>query len=241
MSKLRLLLCFIFFASAATAETFDICINSDRELRNLAALEIELAFEPNSYLIGQEFSVTVPNVLFKTVDQSKSIIRVFFDGLQQADATPKELHILGRLTRVNFNGEIKSSIKAIKYISDFSKLIDSKHIKSSISVSSGLEDAPLPYMGISNARLLGPSERMFFNPMMIAVGDIETYGFSFDKSVDEVTINGQKARFVTDNIVAITTMIPSGISELEVELGVKVHGSQFTKKLGAIKLIDMFQ
>jgi hypothetical protein len=235
------LLCFCLLFSKVSAETFDIALKSDKELRNLAALEIELGFEPNSYLIASDFSIDMPNVLFKTVDQSKSIIRVFFDARAAGQELPREIHILGKLSRVNYNGEINASLKSIKYISDFSKLIDPKHIKSSITVTAGADDERIPYMGISNARLLGPSERMFFNPMMIAVGDIETYGFSFDKSVDEVTINGQKARFVTDKIVAITTMIPSGITELSVELAVKVHGTELRKNLGSIKLIEMFQ
>lgn len=235
MRLLLLALITVTWLSAA-AENFTINIRSPKDLNALAAFEIELAFEPNAFVIDKDFSVSVPDILFKTVDPTKSILRVFLDATK---AEPiKEIQLNGKLSRLNYNDEIKSSIKSIKYISDFSKQIDTKNIKAEILVSSA--DETLPYTGISNAKILGPSQRMAFNPMVIAISDIETYGFTLDKSVELVQINGVKARFVTDKIISAVVPFAAGTTELPVEILVKVHGAELRKNLGTIKLIETF-
>ncbi len=240
--RLFLLAFFSLLFLKANAEVFDISIKGSKQLSNLAAIEITFGFEPNSFLVEKDFSVDLPNVLFKTVDQTHSVLRAFFNARPAGFAMPKEIHIKGKLSRVNYNGEIKSYIKSVKYISDFSKQINVNDIETTIVVNSGLEDEPIPYIGISSAKILGPSQRMSFNPLLIAVGDIETYGFTLDKSVTEVLINGQKARFVSDKIIAATIPIPADLVDgvMAVELSVKVHNTEVKKNLGSIKLIEVF-
>ncbi len=242
MYSMRLVLlafCFVSFIQVG-AEVFDINIKGGRELSNLAAIEIELAFEPNSFIVDKDFSINSTNVLFKTVDQTQSILRVFFDA-SPAESV-KEINISGKLTRVNFNGEIKTTIKSLHYISDFAKQVDPSHIKTELVLKPGSDDESIPYLGISSAIILGPSQRMAFNPMLIAIGDIETYGFTLDKSVDQVLINGVRARFVSDKIIAATVEIPAELkdSELAIELLVKVHDTEVRKNLGVIKLVETF-
>lgn len=242
MVRLLLLAFFVSLFLKANAEVFDIRIKSSRQLSNLAAVEIVFGFEPNSFLVDKEFSVDLPNVLFKTVDQTHSILRAFFNARPPGYQMPKEIHITGKLSRVNYNGDIKTYIKSVKYISDFSKQINVNDIETTIEVKSGLDDESIPYVGISSARILGPSQRMSFNPLLIAIGEIETYGFTLNKSVDEVLINGQKARFVSDKIIAATVPIPAGLLDglMPIELTVKVHDTEVHKNLGSIKLIEVF-
>ncbi len=226
------------------AENFELSIESTKTLSNLAAIEIEFAFEPPSYIIDKEFTINLPNVLFKTVDQSQSTIRVFFDKCLAEQEVSKLIQLSGKLTRLNYNGEIKTSIKNIRYISDFSKQINPKDIELKLNISKSAEDEALPYFGISKASILGPLQRMAFNPMLIAIGDIETYGFSLDKSVDELRINGVKARFVSDKIIAASLILdPEQIKSghIDIELSVKVHGTELKKTIGTLELIESFR
>ncbi len=239
--KALILIILFMLSLTAKAEHFYINLKDNEELKNLAALEIELAFEPNSYLIGDEISVDSDFVLFKTVDPSKSTIRIFFDKQVSNSSPTKEINIKGSLLRQNYNGSIKSVIKSIKFISDFAKNINAKDINIKFVVISDPQDKELPYLGISSAKLLGPTERMAFNPMMIAISDVETYGFTFDKSVDEITINGQKAKFISDKIISATVFLENQSTTLPVDLFVRVKGMELRKHIGEIKLIETFQ
>lgn len=254
--KIKLLACLVFFGMTVRAEDFSLKLGGD-ELRKIAAIEIELEFEPNkSFSIDEEFSIhnsfeiaTVGNgaelcpnsiiegeklVLFKTVDQNNSVIRIFL-----AEALPEsELLLHGSLTRVNYSGKPNVVIKSINFIPDFAQTVDSNKISSNLEIKKNSEF--LPFMGISKADLLGPNRRVFSENMFVSISNIETYGFTLGKSIRKPRINGKQAKFLTDEIIAVNLSMadqdPS--RDLEIVLELDVDGQTISKTVDRIKFVS---
>ena len=248
MSQWKLLLIFLLFvrASVAHAEIYTIELKSATELINLAAIEIQLETDPPAaFIIDENFTVEANHIklqdndlFFKVVDPKHSLIRIFFSDRAAAVNPYVDISISGRLSRSNYSGDIETKIANIKYISDFARGIDTKKIESSIRVQK--EEEPLPFAGITKAEILGPKERIFSHNMFITIGNIETYGFSGNKSVSNVKVNGQDGKFINDNMVTANLNLekipPNG--ELEINLSIEIDGHIINKKVGLIKIIE---
>lgn len=238
------------------AEEYSIKLIGD-ELKNISAIEIEVEFDPiRSFILDDSFSIhsgfdfetlckdvdPCPHniiegkdlILFKTVDQSNSLIRVFF-----AKALEKsELLLHGDLLRMNYSGEAKAKIKKINFIPDFGESIDSSKIVSKLEIFQS--DDALPFMGISKVDLLGPRQRIFSDNMFIILGNIETYGFTLGKSIRKPRINGQTAKFFTDKIIAVNLSLENQNPnrDLEIVLELDVDGQTISKTAGKIKFVS---
>ncbi len=241
-----------FVANAAWAEDFDLKIRGEA-ISKLAALEVQLAFEPEqAYVLAGDFKVLgsfydiavngtnlktrvlETEVLYKYVDPSSSLLRVFFLN----PVASSELVIKGKLERSNYSGDIKVTIKDQSFISDFAQEVNSENLKAEIFVDDSQEN--LPFIGISRAEVLGPKTRIKNGELVIAIGNIETYGFSLNQSIDSVKINGHKGTVVNEGI--ITSVIPvasiADLEELDLKLELEVDKRIIEKNLGSIALID---
>jgi hypothetical protein len=238
------------------AEEFRIKLHGE-ELKKIAALEIELEFEPkNAFVINESFSMHSSfaltengngaelcpkniiegedSILFKTVDQNNSLIRVFFAKKPSQD----ELLFHGSLTRVNYSGEAKASIKSVSLIPDFAETVDNSKISSGIELLKN--EFSLPFMGISKAELLGPNERIFSENMFVTIANIETYGFTLAKTIRKPRINGQEAKFLTDEIIAVNLTLKKEqpLDKLEILLELDVDGQTISKTVDTIKFLS---
>lgn len=229
----------VLSASICKAEKYQIDLTGE-DLHNIAAVEIGLSFDPpGSFVIDKYFEINRGNFLFKTVDEKLSLIRIFFS--RPLDVTQTNLVIKGKLNRVNFTGDPKVNISSTKYIADFSLQVDPKKMQSELTVSKN--DLLLPYMGITKAEILGPNARIFSNKMFIAVTNIETYGFEWNRSIKNAKINGVKAKFINDKILTAyvpLTEVPSD-HELDVEIEIDVDKLVIKKNVGTIKIIDSIE
>ena len=229
-----ILICLSCLNLKVRAESFNIKLQGE-DLKNVSALEINLGFEPkDAFIIDREFNIGSSETLFKTIDQDNSIIRVFFYKPPKVGL----VNIVGTLNRANYIGSASASIKDIKYISAFAKEVNPLEISSEIKISSDKD--VLPFMGITKAEILGPSERLYSSKMVIALTNIETYGFEFNKSIKKISINDSPAKFISNNIISATldvSEIPFD-NELELILKVEVDKNLIKKKVGVIKLIN---
>lgn len=244
------LLCSSLFFSSTLADSFDLKINGN-EIENISAIELKLAFEPDkSYFLNQDLKIfaeypdLVSNgtnleprllsseILYKYVDPSSSHIRIFFEKPIRS----KEIIISGELERSNYTGDIAVTIPKKNFISDFSKKIDSSKISTEISIEESKDT--LPFMGISKAEILGPKTRIQSGELVVAVGNIETYGFSLGKSIDSIKINGQEAKVINNEIIVSNIKLDDSKEELEINLEIDVDKKIIQKKLGTITLIE---
>lgn len=254
--NLLILLVLVFFTVPLQAEEFRIKLQGD-ELKKIAAFEIELEFEPKkAFMIDEEFSMhssfeieatgngaeLCPGniiegddiLLFKTVDQNNSVIRVFF----AKKPSQNELMFHGSLTRVNYSGEAKASIKSVSLIPDFAETVDNSKITSKLELLKNTFS--LPFMGISKAELLGPHERIFSENMFVTIGNIETYGFTLNKSIRKPRINGQEAKFLTDEIIAVNLTLDKEqlLDKIEIVLKLDVDGQTISKTVDTIRFLS---
>lgn len=253
-----LLLLLFFNTGIASAEDFEIRLKG-QELKKVSALEIKLGFEPkdafkledgltlHSILDSENSTVEEilasiitlregNDILFKIVDSSENVLRIFLAKALPSD----ELMIYGTLKRANYTGQASAKITEISYISDFSKELDSKKISSVLDLIPD-QEAALPFMGISKADILGPTERIFMDEMFVSIGNIETYGFALNKSIKAPRINGQEARFLNDDIIAANLKLDRSKlvnDELEIVLELDVDGQTISKNVGTIKFFN---
>ena len=256
VASLLFLFALAFFVLPLQAEEFRLKLHGE-ELKKIAAVEIELEFEPkNTFVIDEEFSMhssfalketgngaeLCPDniiegedtILFKTVDQNNSVIRVFFAKKPSQD----ELLFHGSLTRINYSGEAKARIKSVSLIPDFAEMVDSSNISSEIELLKNT--ISLPFMGISKAELLGPSKRIFSENMFVTIGNIETYGFTLNKSIRKPRINGQEAKFLTDEIIAVNLTLEKQelLNMIDIVLELDVDGQTISKTVDTIKFLS---
>ncbi len=228
-----IMICFFSFFSPVKAEDFSVKI-SGSQLKDLSALELKFTFEPTDSLrLGEDFYLKDTKTHFKTVDMKNSIIRMFF-----AEELKEELTIIGAFNRKNFKGKPNVSIEEINYISKLGTEIVENDFKTELSIQKGEE--VLPFVGIVKANILGPEERIFQNKMFIAITDVETYGFDFNKSVKNIRINNNKAKFLNENIVVAMINLDSipFDKELAITLELEVGDKHIKKTIGLIKLLE---
>lgn len=216
----------------AFAEKFQITLKGEA-LKNVAAVEIALSVTPPESLKIDKAFLSNTKTLFKTVDQKHGLIRVLL-----AETISKDLSIEGKLNRINFKGEAKAAIKDIKFIAKLGKEIEEGSIVGLIDIQK--EDEILPFMGIVKGKILGPAERIFQNEMFIAITEIETYGFDFNKTVKNVKINGTEAKFLNGEIVAANLELAEMPydNELEIILELEVQDKLIKKTIGRINLLE---
>ena len=244
------------FALAASAENFSIKLQGE-ELKKISALEIELKFEPRkAFVIDEELSLhssfelertgngeeLCPDsivqgedqLLFKTVDQNNSLIRVFL----AKPLTKDELVLHGSLSRINYSGKAQAEIKAVTLIPDFAQVVDESKVSTELELSPSGE--VLPFMGISKAELLGPTKRVFAENMFVSISNIETYGFTLAKSIRKPRINGQEAKFLTDEIIAVNLELDQEtIGEtVDIVLELDVDGKTISKTIDRISFVS---
>lgn len=226
----------------AWAEDLLIKMKPADELKKSTEIEIELEFEPeNAFQIEPEIKLNLEPLLFKLVDAEKNKIRLFFDPtkLQYFD----ELILEAKLKRKNYNGEADVKIKNIDFIADFSKSIDKGDIESSIEIVKNISDEPIPYIGISSANLLGPTTRIFSPEIFIAIGDLETYGFSLENCKEQIKINEASAELIKNNMLTASLNLekmPEN-NQLDLEISVLVNNELVKKSVGSITLKDPVQ
>ncbi len=216
------------------AEEFEIKLVGEG-LKTTSALEVRLNINPkNSYILSEEIKLSNENnLLFKFADVNQQTIRIFF--LQALNDT--ELIIKGNLDHGNVVEQSPPRIETVNYISDFSKDI-SASIKSEFSMTH--EDETLPYAGISRAEILGPQERIYSSEMFIAIANIETYGFTCDRTLRNVRINGQKAKFLNSSIISANLELApeQSMKELDIVLEIDLDRQVIRKKVGTIKFLE---
>lgn len=211
-------------------------------LKKIAAFEIKLEYTPtNAFILEDSFTVNTASgelsdsdFLFKMIDSDNALIRVFLSK----PLVSEDLTINASLKRSNYTGQAFAKVLSTNFISDFSQEFDSTQIKSSIELVENEE--ALPYMGISKAEILGPSERIFARSMFISISNIETYGFVCDKSIKRPRINGQEAKFLNNKIIAANLKL-DGLqfkNDLDVVLELDVDGQTITKKVGTIHFLE---
>ncbi len=212
-------------------------------LKKIAAFEIKLEYTPkDAFILEDNFKMSGTDLqvlndsdlLFKTIDADNSLIRVFFSKPLKSE----ELFINASLKRSNYTGHASVKIASINFIPDFSQELDPSQITSSIELLG--EEEPLPYMGITKAEILGPSERIFAKNMFISISNIETYGFTLNKSIKQPHINGQEAKFLNDKIIATNLRLDplQQKSDLDITLELDVDGQTVIKKVGTIHFIE---
>jgi len=204
------------------------------ELSNVAAMEITMGFNPeDSFSLDDYFYVSSRKPLFKTLDKKRDIIRVFF-----REKLRNNILIVGNLNRGNYTGTPNVSIKEMNFISKLGTNVNPENIKVTFKLIK--KDEVLPFRGIVKGKILGPHERIFQRKMLIALSNIETYGFEFNKSLKSVKINGEKAKFLNDDMVFATLSFPEDgyKEELDIKLEVKVQDKIIKKKIGTIKLLE---
>lgn len=220
---------------AVSAENFSIKLKGE-ELKKISALEIELDLEPNKvFVIDEELIIqNLDDLLFKTVDQNNSLIRVFLAKPLEND----ELLLEGSLSRVNYSGKVEAKIASVTLIPDFAQEVDSSKIQTKLTLSPSEE--ALPFMGISKAEILGPRERVFSENMFVSISNIETYGFTLAKSIRKPRINGQEAKFLTDEIIAVNLQLdPQTTGEsLDIVLELDVDGKTISKTVDRISFVS---
>lgn len=224
--------------------TLEIKNKNAKELRKVAAMEINLQFNPeNSFLIAEDFEIyngdekLDKEILYKVVDQKNHKIRIFFDDKPESTLSSSSvLNLRGDLERSNFGGVPDVKIASVNYVSRFSKFVDDKKIKLELNVLE--EDDVLPFLGISKAEILGPLTRNFSDRVYISISKIETYGFSIDKKIAKVSINGQKAQIVNNEIIYAELDLSyrqEAPKDLDIELEIEVDNHLVSKKIGKIK------
>lgn len=230
------LICFFSLCTQVNAEIFSIQL-SGSDLKNVAATEITLKSEPEaSFKLQNKFRVAGAKTLFTTADQENSKLRIFFSRGEQ-----KNIQIIGKIDRVNYSGEPNIKIEDISYISKIGKDLSLDNITHQLVIKK--DDNVLPFMGIVKAEILGPPERIFQQKLLIAVANVESYGFEFNKSLRSVKINGVKAKFLNENTIAATlsfdeTNLDNFEEEFEIELEIEVQDKIIKKKIGSIKLLE---
>lgn len=232
--SLCLLILAVFSCSQAYAKVFQVTMQG-QNLRELAAVEIFLEFKPSDSLVLRELcQIDHGEFLFKSIDEKNSSITVFF-----ANPLDKEtLTITGEIERVNYSGEPNLKIKQINYIPGFGLELDPKSIKANVKM---VEDRDvLQYMGITKAEILGPKERVYKSKIPIVIGNVESYGFEFNRSVKNIWINDHKAFFISDQIIASNVELDElpYNNELEISLEVEVRQQKVKKTIGTVKLVE---
>ncbi len=246
-SNLLLLLSILLCLLPAQAEDLKIKLKG-AELKKIAAFEIKLDYEPKeTFVLEDSFTIyassgadsslkelAATDFLFKTVDVDNSLIRVFL----AKPLVDNEVLIKAKLKRSNYSGRATAKIAGINFISEFSQEVDASRINSSLELIENEE--PLPYMGITKAEILGPHERIFAKDMFISISNVETYGFTFNKSIKHPRINGQEAKFINDKIIAVNLKLDPLLQrdKLDVTLELDVDGQTISKKVGTIEFIE---
>ncbi len=238
MRRLALILLNLICLQSSLAEDFVIKIDSP-ELPKIAAFEFNISFDPKgSFTIDDSIEVVDKNnnkvpVLFKFADVDNSLIRVFLsDGFNG-----NTLSVLGQFKRVNYRGEVSLAVASVNIIPNFGQEVDKTNIKSRIEINK--DNNILPYMGISKATLLGPTERIFADKLFISIGKIETYGFKLGRRIVKAKINGQDAEIYDNVIIGSNLKLnpETNHNELDVILELEVDNQTISKKVGTIKLI----
>ena len=123
-------------------------------------------------------------------------------------------------------------------IPDFAETVDNSKISSGIELLKN--EFSLPFMGISKAELLGPNERIFSENMFVTIANIETYGFTLAKTIRKPRINGQEAKFLTDEIIAVNLTLKKEqpLDKLEILLELDVDGQTISKTVDTIKFLS---
>jgi hypothetical protein len=226
---------------AARADEFEIRL-SGAELQHVTAINIELEILPakqtrleeNLLISKNTRSPSKTNFIFKNVDQEHSSIKVFFTRHIDFD----EFKVTGVINRLNYSGPIEVKIKNINLVPDFGYDILAETVVDEVKITK--VDSKLPFMGVTEASILGPNPRIFTKTMFVAVGDIETYGFKLDDSIDSITINGNEASLINHEIIAgyvIMDQIPES-KQMFLDVVFNTDSKKVAKRLGPVKLID---
>ena len=227
------LISFLLLASPVKAEEYRLELKGE-ELSNVAAMEITMSFEPEaSFKLDDYFYVSSRKPLFKTLDKKRDVIRIFFREKLRDDVL-----IVGKLNRENYSATPHVSIKKLNFISKLGTNVNPENIKAEFKVIE--KDDVLPFMGIVKGEILGPPERIFQRKMLVALTNIETYGFELNKSIKSIRINGAKAKFLSENMIFATLNFPEGgyKEELDINLEVDIREKTIKKKIGTIKLLE---
>lgn len=248
--KKKFLVCLItsFFA-AAKADNFTILLQGE-DLKNAAVIDLKLIVEPKkSITFNEEFYViTIDSVtkqkifwkdkiLFKYFSPINTSLKIFFQELLNQD----KVYLVGNFERNNYSGPVEITLKEKHLIPDFNKSVDPSRVK--VNFIASTEEEVLPFLGISQAKVLGPKERIYSPKMRVSIGDVETYGFKLSGKISEARINGSQAKIFDDKIISTFIDIKkSSIDKnLDIELELEVDNRTIKKTIGSIHIIEAIQ
>lgn len=234
----RTLLALILLLSSfltAMAERYVVEINAPvKAMAKLAALQITLAFNPpESFVLKNYIVPSAGKFSYKTVDQKRSVLRMFFTEPVQTS----KFFIYGEAERGNYSGQTNVAIKDIKLIASFAQALAPENFEAKVYLSN--DDEILPYVGITSAKIMGPSKRPFIKDFWVSIDDIESYGFDLDKSIDHISINGVKALLIDKHLVSAKLHLDEepDSSKLDIELQIELGEKLISKKIGKIEFI----
>ncbi|MDD9898792.1 MAG: hypothetical protein OXU45_07325, partial [Candidatus Melainabacteria bacterium] len=84
------------------------------------------------------------------------------------------------------------------------------------------------------------TKRVFAENMFVSISNIETYGFTLAKSIRKPRINGQEAKFLTDEIIAVNLELDQEtIGEtVDIVLELDVDGKTISKTIDRISFVS---